>query len=170
MAQVSALGCYSWRYLTGILRQHNNSNPVTKEPLAPADLFALHYSKKASGEIHDPITFKPFSEHSHIVAIATTGNVYLAESIKGGKDLLADVKYKKCVVSYSFRVQPLTVYQREDVITLQNPHGMPSLSMNATSTVAKVEEAKPVAKKPAPAGGVAAVKGKAAEPCESPNV
>jgi peptidyl-prolyl cis-trans isomerase-like protein 2 len=68
---------------------------VTKEPLEPKDLIKLNYSRKASGEYHDPISFKPFSEHSHIVAIATTGNVYLAGSIKGGKDLLDDVKFKK---------------------------------------------------------------------------
>lgn len=77
-------------------RQHNNTNPVTKEPLTPADLITLHYSRKeATGELHDPISFKPFSEHSHIVAIATTGNVFLAESIKGGKDLVNDVSFKK---------------------------------------------------------------------------
>lgn len=78
-------------------RQHNNTNPITKEPLTPSDLLTLHYSRKPSGEIHDPISFKPFSEHSHIVAIVTTGNVFLAESIKGGKDLLEDIKFKKLV-------------------------------------------------------------------------
>ena len=78
------------------LRQHNNTHPTTKEPLTPSDLITLHYSRKeASGEIHDPISFKPFTEHSHIVAIATTGNVFLAESIKGGRDLLSDVLFKK---------------------------------------------------------------------------
>jgi len=82
---------------TLIQRQHNNTNPITKEPLAPNDLITLHYSRKPSGEIHDPISFKPFSEHSNIVAIATTGNVFLAESIKGGKDLLEDIKFKKSV-------------------------------------------------------------------------
>jgi peptidyl-prolyl cis-trans isomerase-like protein 2 len=66
--------------------------------LKPDDLIQLHYSRKGTGEIHDPITFKPLSEHSHIVAIATTGNVYLAESIKGGRDLVADVKFKKCAL------------------------------------------------------------------------
>lgn len=77
-------------------RQHNNTHPITKEPLQPSDLITLHYSRKeASGEIHDPISFKPFSEHSHVVAIATTGNVFLAESIKGGKDLVNDVPFKK---------------------------------------------------------------------------
>jgi len=78
-------------------RQHDNKNPITKEPLKPADLITLHYSRKeASGEFHDPISFKPFSEHSHIVAIATTGNVFMAESIKSGKDLVNDVAFKKC--------------------------------------------------------------------------
>jgi hypothetical protein len=58
----------------------------------------LHYSRKeASGEIHDPISFKSFNEHSHIVAIATTGNVFLAESIKGGQDLVNGVAFKKYV-------------------------------------------------------------------------
>ncbi|KAI0094956.1 cyclophilin-like domain-containing protein [Irpex rosettiformis] len=94
------------------LKQHNNTNPVTQEPLQPSELISLHYSRKSNGEIHDPISFKPFSEHSHIVAIATTGNVFLAESIKGGRDLVADVRFKK-----------------EDIITLQNPHGLPPASV-----------------------------------------
>jgi peptidyl-prolyl cis-trans isomerase-like protein 2 len=89
---------------TPIQRQHNNTNPITKEPLTPSDLITLHYSRKASGEIHDPISFKPFSEHSHIVAIATTGNVFTAESIKGGKDLLEDVKFKKLVNVFFFAI------------------------------------------------------------------
>lgn len=84
--------------LSSLYRQHDNTNPVTNEPLAPSDLITLHYHRKVSGEIHDPISFKPFSEHSHIVAIASTGNVFLAESVKGGKDLVEDVSFKKCVV------------------------------------------------------------------------
>jgi peptidyl-prolyl cis-trans isomerase-like 2 len=77
-------------------RQHNNTNPITQEPLSPSDLISLNYSRKeATDEIHDPISFKPFNEHSHIVAIATTGNVFLAESIKDGKDLINDVAFKK---------------------------------------------------------------------------
>ncbi|KAK0233006.1 cyclophilin-like domain-containing protein [Armillaria fumosa] len=116
------------------LKQHNNTNPITKEPLTPSDLITLHYSRKeASDEIHDPISFKPFSEHSHIVAIATTGNVFLAESIKGGKDLINDIPFKKA-----------------DVITLQNPHGLPPASVptkvaSAPSTSTKTVAAKPSA-------------------------
>ncbi|THG99891.1 hypothetical protein EW026_g2537 [Hermanssonia centrifuga] len=103
------------------LKQHDNKNPVTQETLTPAELITLHYSRKPSGEIHDPISFKPFSEHSHIVAIATTGNVFLAESIKGGRDLVTDVRFKK-----------------GDVITLQNPHGFPPASV--TPAAKPVEE------------------------------
>ena len=49
--------------------------------------------------MHDPVSFKPFSAHSHIVALATTGNVYLAESIKnmGGRDAIDDSPFKKSV-------------------------------------------------------------------------
>ncbi|EIW64310.1 cyclophilin-like protein [Trametes versicolor FP-101664 SS1] len=137
------------------LKQHGNTNPVTQEPLQPSDLITLHYARKSSGEIHDPISFKPFSDHSHIVAIATTGNVFLAESVKGGRDLVADVKFKK-----------------EDVITLQNPHGFPTASVNTkpvqTAQAAKdkaaekSDKSKAVAVKPAAAPAVA--KAKAAVP------
>jgi peptidyl-prolyl cis-trans isomerase-like protein 2 len=49
------------------------------------------------------MSFKPFNEHSHIVAIATTGNVYLAESIKGGQDLVNGVTFKKYVLLHLSR-------------------------------------------------------------------
>ncbi|KAJ7783665.1 cyclophilin-like domain-containing protein [Mycena maculata] len=129
------------------LKQHNNLHPVTKEPLNPTDLITLHYSRKeASGELHDPISFKLFSQHSHIIAIATTGNVFLAESVKGGRDLVSDVPFKK-----------------QDVITLQNPHGFPAASVSNASPVTVHP---PGAPKPKPAGSAStvAVKPKAAVP------
>ncbi|TRM66457.1 cyclophilin-like domain-containing protein [Schizophyllum amplum] len=130
------------------LKQHNNTHPITKEPLLPADLIPLHYSRKeSSGEIIDPISYKPFSEHSHVVAIATTGNVFLADSIKGNKDLVNDVPFKK-----------------QDVITLQNPHGMPAASM-PTASASTSTDAKAVtpAAKPA-AGPVVSLKAKEKDP------
>ncbi|CAE6443246.1 unnamed protein product [Rhizoctonia solani] len=99
------------------LKEHNNTHPHTSEPLKPADLVKLHYGKNSSGALIDPITMKPFSEHSHIVAIATTGNVFLADSVSkfaGGRDLVADTAFKK-----------------EDVITLQDPHRITTLSIAA---------------------------------------
>ncbi|KAF7320082.1 Cyclophilin-type peptidyl-prolyl cis-trans isomerase [Mycena kentingensis (nom. inval.)] len=126
------------------LKQHNNEHPITKAPLSHTDLITLHYSRKeSSGELHDPISFKPFSQHSHIVAIRTTGNVFLAESIKGNRDLVADISFKK-----------------EDIITLQNPHGLPPASVPKPAAV--VAESKP-APKTKPASAVP-VKVKADEP------
>ncbi|KAG6851209.1 hypothetical protein H0H93_015219 [Arthromyces matolae] len=126
------------------LKQHQNTHPITKAPLLPTDLITLHYSRKeASGELHDPISFKPFSQHSHIVAIATTGNVYLAESIKGGRDLVSDVPFKK-----------------QDVITLQNPHGLPTQA----SSSAIVQSAQDMSKSLDSKAPTFAVKAKAAVP------
>ncbi|CAG7847412.1 Peptidyl-prolyl cis-trans isomerase-like 2 {ECO:0000305} Short=PPIase; {ECO:0000250/UniProtKB:Q08752}; {ECO:0000250/UniProtKB:Q13356}; AltName: Full=Cyclophilin-60; AltName: Full=Cyclophilin-like protein Cyp-60; AltName: Full=Rotamase [Serendipita indica DSM 11827] len=77
--------------------------------------------------MHDPVSFKPFSEHSHIVALATTGNVYLAESLKnmGGRDAIDD-----------------SPFQKSDIITLQNPHALmeppkPPPSAKPKTTVSK---------------------------------
>ncbi|KAG9124982.1 Peptidyl-prolyl cis-trans isomerase cyp8 [Ceratobasidium sp. 392] len=83
---------------------------------------------------------KPLSEHSHIVAIATTGNVFLADSVSkfaGGRDLVADISFKK-----------------DDVITLQDPHRITTLSIAApipvpTTTPAKPEEPAAASKTPA---------------------
>ncbi|KAI0307917.1 cyclophilin-like protein [Multifurca ochricompacta] len=119
------------------LKQHNNTHPVTNEPLTPADLISLHYARKTSGEYHDPISFKPFNEHSHIVAIATTGNVFLAESIKGSVDLINDVRFKK-----------------EDVITLQNPHGLPPASISTTKSQTTQKDKVVAPGKPAVVGPV----------------
>ncbi|KAH8102520.1 cyclophilin-like domain-containing protein [Cristinia sonorae] len=123
------------------LKQHDNLNPVTQEPLLPSDLVTLHYSRKATGELHDPISFKPFSEHSHIVAIATTGNVFLADSVKGGRDLVADVSFKKA-----------------DVITLQNPHGLPTASVSTVSATSSTEDKKKALAKPSTKDPAAKVK------------
>jgi len=151
-------------------RQHDNTNPITKEPLKPADLITLHYSRKATGEIHDPISFKPFSEHSHIVAIATTGNVFLSESIKEGRDLVGDVKFKKYATRSRVICLILIVHAfREDVITLQNPHGMPSSSIpSAIATAAiSIDKSKTVATKPPAGGSTLPSKPKETVPCAS---
>ncbi|KAI0304773.1 cyclophilin-like protein [Russula brevipes] len=121
------------------LKQHNNTHPITSELLVPADLIQLHYARKASGEYHDPISFKPFNQHSHIVAVATTGNVFLAESVKGGIDLVNDVRFKKV-----------------DVITLQNPHGLPSASVSTAKAPASQGDKAVVPAKPVAAGPVSA--------------
>jgi len=59
--------------------QKYHRNPVTGESLELKDLIQLHFHKNADGEYHCPVMNKVFTEHTHIVAIRTTGNVYCHE-------------------------------------------------------------------------------------------
>ena len=57
------------------VKQHG-SNPCTGAKLQMSELIRLSYHRNASGNMHCPVTFKEFTRHSHIVAVATSGNVY----------------------------------------------------------------------------------------------
>ena len=59
----------------------NGKNPVTGAPLTVKDLVRLHFHKNANGRLHCPLTFKEFNDHSHIVSIAASGNVFSYEAI-----------------------------------------------------------------------------------------
>ncbi|EGD76699.1 Ppil2 protein [Salpingoeca rosetta] len=92
------------------IRKHG-LHPVTGEKLALKDLIKLNFTKNADGKYHCPVTFKVFNEHTHISAIATTGNVYAHDAIKefnikakNWNDLLTEEPFK-----------------RADIITLQDP-------------------------------------------------
>lgn len=54
-------------------------HPVTGEPLALKDVIKLHFHKNSDGEYMCPVLNKVFTEHTHIVAIKPTGNVYCWE-------------------------------------------------------------------------------------------
>ncbi|KAJ3024389.1 UNVERIFIED_CONTAM: Peptidyl-prolyl cis-trans isomerase cyp8 [Siphonaria sp. JEL0065] len=102
------------------IKKHG-TNPVTGEPLAAKDLIPLHFHKNADGAYHDPITFKVFTDSTHIVAVATTGHVYAYETIneliiktKSWKDLMTDEPFK-----------------RKDLITIQDPHNVSNRDINA---------------------------------------
>jgi peptidyl-prolyl cis-trans isomerase-like protein 2 len=84
-------------------------DPVTGSPLASEDLVKLNFFKNSQDHYYDPVTYKVFNEHTHIVAIKTSGNVFSRESIdrlniKPGHwhDLVTDEKFS-----------------RADIITLQ---------------------------------------------------
>ncbi|PLW31942.1 hypothetical protein PCANC_19192 [Puccinia coronata f. sp. avenae] len=89
-------------------------DPVTGSPLASEDLVKLNFFKNAQDHYYDPVTYKVVNEHTHIVAIKTSGNVFSRESInrlniKPGHwhDLVTDEKFS-----------------RADIITLQDPHNI----------------------------------------------
>ncbi|PRW20338.1 peptidyl-prolyl cis-trans isomerase CYP65 [Chlorella sorokiniana] len=91
--------------------QKFKKHPVTGAPLALADLIRLNFHKNAAGEYECPVLNKVFTEHTHIVAVKPTGNVYCWEAVdelclkpKNMRDLLTD--------------EPFT---RKDIIHLQDP-------------------------------------------------
>lgn len=86
-------------------------NPITGSPQDAKALIKLNFFKGAEDEFHCPALFKPFTKNSHIVALATTGNVFSWEAIeqlniktKNWKDLIND-----------------SPFQRKDIITIQDP-------------------------------------------------
>lgn len=86
-------------------------NPVTGKSLDSKSLIKLKFYKNNENEYHCPALFKPFTKNSHIVALATTGNVFSWEAVeelnlkaKNFKDLVDD-----------------TAFQRKDIITIQDP-------------------------------------------------
>mmetsp|Transcript_5593 Transcript_5593/g.12389 ORF Transcript_5593/g.12389 Transcript_5593/m.12389 type:complete len:652 (+) Transcript_5593:259-2214(+) len=86
-------------------------HPVTGQAMQLKDLVKLNFHKNADGEYHCPVMNKVFTEHTHIVAVKPTGNVYCWEAVeelnvkaKNWKDLLTD--------------EPFT---RKDIIHIQDP-------------------------------------------------
>lgn len=59
--------------------QKFHRHPVSGEPLEVKDLIQLHFHKNADGEYHCPVLNKVFTEHTHIVAVKNSGNVYCHE-------------------------------------------------------------------------------------------
>jgi len=95
------------------------SNPCTGKPLDAKGLTKLKFHKNAGGEPHCPVMYKVFNNHTHIVAIKTTGNVFSYEAVdelnlktKNFKDLLND--------------EPFT---RSDMIILQDPRNMTKFNL-----------------------------------------
>ncbi|KAK0342338.1 cyclophilin peptidyl-prolyl cis-trans isomerase Cyp8 [Friedmanniomyces endolithicus] len=102
------------------LRKHAGKDPVNGEPLKSSDLIKLHFAKNDEGEYVDPVTFKVFTDNTHIVALRNTGNVFAYETIerlnikaKKWRDLVSDEEFK-----------------RSDVIVLQDPQNVESRDMS----------------------------------------
>ncbi|KAJ3126907.1 Peptidyl-prolyl cis-trans isomerase cyp8 [Physocladia obscura] len=101
------------------IKKHG-TNPVTGAPLSASDLIPLHFHKNKDGAYHDPITFKVFTDNTHIVA-CPSGHVFAWETIdelcvkpKSWRDLMTDEPFK-----------------RKDIITLQDPHNVSMQDINS---------------------------------------
>ncbi|CAB3983107.1 peptidyl-prolyl cis-trans isomerase-like 2 [Paramuricea clavata] len=94
-------------------------NPVTGEPLEMKNLIKLNFHKNNEDKHHCPVTYKVFTQNSHIVAVKTTGNVFAYEAVeqlnikpRNFKDLLTD--------------EPFT---RKDIVTIQDPTNLDKFNL-----------------------------------------
>ncbi|KAF2724843.1 putative peptidyl-prolyl cis-trans isomerase [Polychaeton citri CBS 116435] len=109
--------------LTNILPwiKKHGTNPVNGEPLKSSELIKLTFAKNDDNEYVDPVTFKVFTDNTHIVALKNTSNVFSWDTIerlniksKNWKDLVSDEDFK-----------------RADIITLQDPMNVESRNLSS---------------------------------------
>jgi len=98
------------------LSRHPDTNPVDGTPLKRADLITLNFTKNEDGEYVDPVTYKVFTDNTHIVALRKSGNVFAWDTVerlnikaKNWRDLVSDEEFT-----------------RKDIITLQDPQSIES--------------------------------------------
>ena len=103
------------------LSKHPDTNPTDGAPLKRADLITLHFTKNEDGEYVDPVTYKVFTDNTHIVALRKSGNVFAWDTVerlnikaKNWRDLVSDDEFT-----------------RRDIITLQDPQNIESRDYNA---------------------------------------
>lgn len=101
------------------IKKHG-TNPVDGQPLKSSELIKLNYAKNDDGDYVDPVTYKIFTDNTHIVALKNTGNVFSWDTVerlniksKNWRDLVSDDEFK-----------------RSDIITLQDPQNVASRDLS----------------------------------------
>lgn len=107
--------------------KHFKVNPISGQAMQAKSLIKLNFSKNHEGEFHCPIMFKSFTKNSHIVCVATSGNVFSFEAIeqlnlktRNFKDLIND-----------------TPFTRKDIITIQDPNNLEKFNISTFHHVKK---------------------------------
>jgi len=99
----------------------HGTNPINGETLKSTELVKLNFARNDDGEMVDPVTYKVFTNNTHIVALANTGNVFAWDTVerlnikvKMWRDLVSDAEF--C---------------RKDIITLQDPQNLSGRNLSA---------------------------------------
>lgn len=101
------------------IKKHG-TNPVDGKPLKSSELIKLTFAKNDENEYVDPVTFKVFTDNTHIVALKPSGNVFAWDTVerlnikaKNWRDLVSDEEFK-----------------RSDIIVLQDPQNIESRDLS----------------------------------------
>lgn len=116
----------------GVIFDHENilrwllkhdTNPTNGKPLNQHELIKINFAKNDSDEFVDPVTFKVFTDNTHIVAIrhGESANAFAYDTIerlnfkpKMWRDLVSDEEFS-----------------RKDIITLQDPQNIESRNLSS---------------------------------------
>lgn len=93
---------------------------MTGADLKSSDLTKLQFAKNDDGEMVDPVTFKVFTDNTHIVALKNTGNVFAYDTVER---LNIKVKHWRDLVSEE-------EFSRKDIVTLQDPQNIESRNLS----------------------------------------
>lgn len=107
-------------HITSWLKKYG-TNPVTGKPLKTAELVKLHFAKNEEGDMVDPVTFKIFTDNTHIVALGNTGNVFAYDTVER---LNVRAKMWRDLVSEA-------EFGRKDIITIQDPQNIESRNLSS---------------------------------------
>ena len=118
--------------------EKHGTNPINGQPLKRNDLLKLNFTKNDDGDFVDPVTYKVFTNNTHIVALRNTGNVFAYDTVerlnikaKVWRDLVNDKEFS-----------------RKDIIVIQDPQNLESRNISSfkyqqegTSALTPAEEA-----------------------------
>lgn len=120
--------CFELAAIVAFLKTFRGINPISGQPLDAKSLIRLRFHCNGeNGAYQCPSLFKEFTKNSHIVAVATTGNVFSWEAIeqlniktKNWKDLVDD-----------------TPFTRKDLITIQDPNVLEKFNISTFHYIRK---------------------------------
>lgn len=92
------------------IKKHG-TDPTSGDPMNVAELYPVHFQVNEAREYVDPVTYKAFTDSTHIIFIRTSGNVYAYDTIE--KLNIKPQIWKDLVSEDGF--------SRADIITIQNP-------------------------------------------------
>lgn len=111
----------------------HDTNPVTGQPLKHSDLIKLQFARNDASEYVDPVTFKVFTDNTHIVAVrhGDSANVFASDTVerlnikaKMWQDLVTDEEFS-----------------RKDILTLQDPQNLESRDLSSFKYIKDGEDA-----------------------------
>ena len=99
----------------------HGTNPISGASLTRSDLITLCFAKNDDGDMVDPVTYKVFTDNTHMVALKTSGNVFAYDTVQ---KLNVKAKMWRDLVND----EPFT---RRDVITLQDPQNVEARNLSS---------------------------------------